>query len=79
MDIVASSPRSTAARVLVETAVNAWRSKFPFCKVDDCAAVCLFFDSDSSDKLTPDAEASTDQLEQSSLLGEKGIGVEAEK
>ncbi|XP_057436327.1 probable protein phosphatase 2C 33 [Lotus japonicus] len=77
VDIVASSPRSTAARVLVETAAKAWRSKFPFCKVDDCAAVCLFLNSDSSDKLTQ--EAATDQLEQSSLLGENGIGVEAEK
>ncbi|KAJ1435473.1 PPM-type phosphatase domain [Sesbania bispinosa] len=84
VDIVASAPRSTAARKLVESAVQAWRTKFPFCKVDDCAAVCLFFDSNSdlksacsTDKLTP--EASNDQYEQSSLLGEKGNEVEAEK
>ncbi|RDX97836.1 putative protein phosphatase 2C 33, partial [Mucuna pruriens] len=84
VDIVASAPRSTAARVLVESAVQAWRTKFPFCKVDDCAAVCLFFDSnsdfkstDAEDKLIP--EALIDKSEQLSLLDEKGIGMEAEK
>lgn len=85
VDIVASAPQSTAARVLVESAVKAWRTKFPFCKVDDCAVVSLFFDSNSdskaayttTDKLTP--EASPNQFEQSPLLGEKGNGVEAEK
>ncbi|CAJ1838780.1 unnamed protein product [Sphenostylis stenocarpa] len=69
VDIVASNPRSTAARALVESAVQAWRTKFPFCKVDDCAAVCLFFDpdtdfksNDTKGKLVP--EASVDQSEQ---------------
>lgn len=76
VDIVASASRSSAARVLVDSAVKAWRTKFPFCKVDDCAAVCLFFDP-NSDKLAP--EASADKFEQSSLAGEKGIGVEAQK
>ncbi|KAK7295639.1 hypothetical protein RJT34_18550 [Clitoria ternatea] len=84
VDIVASAPRSTAARVLVESAVQAWRTKFTHCKVDDCAAVCLFFDPDSdfksadtTDKSTP--EAPTYQSEQLSLPDEKGIGMEAEK
>lgn len=84
VDIVAPAPRSSAARALVESAVQAWKTKFPFCKVDDCAAVCLFFDSDSDfkstdtkDKLIP--EASIDQSEKLSLLGEKGVGMEAEK
>ena len=81
---MASAPRSSAARLLVESAVKAWRTKYPWCKVDDCAVVCLFFDSNSdsssastSDDLIP--EASIDESEQSSPLGEKGIGVEAEK
>ncbi|PON59133.1 Protein phosphatase [Parasponia andersonii] len=48
VDIVASAPaRSTAARVLVETAVRSWRHKYPTSKVDDCAVVCLFLDTDT--------------------------------
>ena len=35
--------RTTAARALVETAVRAWRLKYPTSKVDDCAVVCYFF------------------------------------
>ncbi|GFY82483.1 protein phosphatase 2C family protein [Actinidia rufa] len=42
--IVASArKRSTAARLLVDYAVQAWRHKYPTSKVDDCAAICLFF------------------------------------
>ncbi|XP_056170580.1 probable protein phosphatase 2C 33 isoform X2 [Syzygium oleosum] len=48
VDIVASAPaRSSAARTLVESAVRAWKCKYPTSKVDDCAAVCLFLDSDN--------------------------------
>lgn len=48
VDIIAAAPgRSSAARALVESAVRAWRYKYPTSKVDDCAAVCLFIDSDS--------------------------------
>ncbi|XP_054806470.1 probable protein phosphatase 2C 33 isoform X2 [Prosopis cineraria] len=50
VDIVASVSRSSAARTLVETAVRTWRTKYPTPKVDDCAVVCLFFDSDSDSK-----------------------------
>ena len=46
VEIVASVPsRSSAARALVETAVRAWRYKYPTSKIDDCAVVCLFLDS----------------------------------
>ncbi|KAG9447474.1 hypothetical protein H6P81_013602 [Aristolochia fimbriata] len=46
VDIVASvSTRSSAAKVLVETAVRAWKYKYPTSKIDDCAAVCLFLNS----------------------------------
>ncbi|KAL9429566.1 hypothetical protein AB3S75_031385 [Citrus x aurantiifolia] len=49
VDIVASAPaRSSAARSLVESAVRAWRRKYPTSKVDDCAVVCLFLDSNSN-------------------------------
>ncbi|XP_022767832.1 probable protein phosphatase 2C 73 [Durio zibethinus] len=41
--IVASvKKQSMAAKVLVYYAVQAWRSKYPGSKVDDCAVVCLF-------------------------------------
>ncbi|MED6147897.1 hypothetical protein PIB30_048215 [Stylosanthes scabra] len=82
VDIVASAPRPNAARSLVESAVKAWRMKFPLCKVDDCAAVCLFVDSDSGSASTTDdltLESSIDQSEQSTLLSEKGTGMDAEK
>ncbi|KAG8390741.1 hypothetical protein BUALT_Bualt01G0115100 [Buddleja alternifolia] len=49
VEIVGSCPtRSYAARTLVESAVRAWRSKYPTSKVDDCAVVCLFLDSNES-------------------------------
>ncbi|KDP26876.1 hypothetical protein JCGZ_18034 [Jatropha curcas] len=48
VDIVASAPtRSSAARALVESAVRAWRYKYPTSKVDDCAVVCLFLDTNN--------------------------------
>ncbi|KAJ6693765.1 hypothetical protein OIU85_004535 [Salix viminalis] len=46
VDIVASvSSRSSAAKALVESAVRAWRYKYPTSKIDDCAVVCLFLES----------------------------------
>lgn len=47
VSIVASSTRSSAARILVESAIQAWKTNLPNTKIDDCSAVCLFFDSDS--------------------------------
>ena len=47
VDIIAAAPtRSSAAWALVESAVRAWRYKYPTSKVDDCAVVCLFLDQD---------------------------------
>ena len=41
--IVASArKRSMAAKLVVKYAVRAWKSKYPGCKVDDCAVICLF-------------------------------------
>ncbi|CAN8269753.1 unnamed protein product [Cochlearia groenlandica] len=51
--IVASAPsRSSAARALVESAVRAWRYKYPTSKVDDCAAVCLYLDSNNTNAIS---------------------------
>lgn len=43
-----ASSRSSAARSLVEEAVRAWKITYPTSKVDDCAVVCLFLDSNSN-------------------------------
>lgn len=49
VNIVGSCPsRPYAARTLVETAVRGWKSKYPTSKVDDCAVICLFLDSNES-------------------------------
>ncbi|XP_057735260.1 probable protein phosphatase 2C 33 [Arachis stenosperma] len=53
LGIVGSVPRSCAARIVVDSAVHAWRTKFPAAKIDDCSVVCLFFDSDSDQGKSP--------------------------
>ncbi|PON53597.1 Protein phosphatase [Parasponia andersonii] len=46
--IVASAKkRSSAAKMVVNRAVRAWKCKYPCSKVDDCAVVCLFFKDQS--------------------------------
>ncbi|KAK7401973.1 hypothetical protein VNO78_13882 [Psophocarpus tetragonolobus] len=43
--IVSSAPtRSSAARMLVDSAAREWKLKYPTSKMDDCAVVCLFLD-----------------------------------
>lgn len=45
VEIVASmSVRSLAAKAVVNTAMQSWKSKHPTAKIDDCAVVCLFLD-----------------------------------
>ncbi|CAI9089472.1 OLC1v1024055C1 [Oldenlandia corymbosa var. corymbosa] len=45
VEIVSSaSTRSSAARIVVESAAREWKSKYPTSKMDDCAVVCLFLD-----------------------------------
>ncbi|XP_004296680.1 PREDICTED: probable protein phosphatase 2C 33 [Fragaria vesca subsp. vesca] len=48
VEIVAASPRPSAARALVELANRAWKFKYPYAKTDDCAVVCLFLTSGAS-------------------------------
>ncbi|KAK3028791.1 hypothetical protein RJ639_039057, partial [Escallonia herrerae] len=63
VDIVASAlTHSFAARALVESAVRAWRCKYPTSKVDDCAVVCLFFDSDSNNVSTASTIKTKDKI-----------------
>ncbi|XP_050384262.1 probable protein phosphatase 2C 33 [Argentina anserina] len=62
IDIIASAPtRSSAARVLVESAIRVWRQKYPTSKVDDCAVVCLYLDSDTNNLSTAANNSLDDQ------------------
>ncbi|GAB2274814.1 Probable protein phosphatase 2C 1 [Dionaea muscipula] len=58
VEIVSSAPcRSSAARIVVESAAREWKLKYATSKMDDCAVVCLFLDgkmdseSDNDEKL----------------------------
>lgn len=45
VEIVSAAPtRSSAARVLVNSAIREWKIKYPTSKMDDCAVVCLYLD-----------------------------------
>ncbi|XP_010529005.1 PREDICTED: probable protein phosphatase 2C 74 [Tarenaya hassleriana] len=61
VEIVAAAPtRSSAGRAVVEAAVRTWKWKFPTSKVDDCAVVCLFLDSEPN-KLSTASSSSDDK------------------
>ncbi|WOL14405.1 putative protein phosphatase 2C 33 isoform X1 [Canna indica] len=72
VSIVASAPaRSSAARFLVESAVRSWRAKYPTSKIDDCAAVCLFLNMETSIKSsanTKEADGPLDGIEVTSYI-----------
>lgn len=71
VDIVASAPnRGTAAKALVESAVRSWRTKYPTSKVDDCAVVCLFLDTDRSSV----SSASNFSKEKEPLISAEQVG-----
>ncbi|KAL1211422.1 putative protein phosphatase 2C 33 [Cardamine amara subsp. amara] len=81
--IVVSAPsRSSAARALVESAVRAWRYKYPTSKVDDCAAVCLYLDSNSTNAISTassiskveDGEEVKTATEDDDASGPSGLG-----
>ncbi|KAG8070673.1 hypothetical protein GUJ93_ZPchr0006g41953 [Zizania palustris] len=40
--------QASAARLLVESAHRAWRARFPTSKIDDCAVICLFLNTDEA-------------------------------
>ncbi|OEL25410.1 putative protein phosphatase 2C 14 [Dichanthelium oligosanthes] len=43
-----ATSRASAARFVVESAHRAWRTRFPTSKIDDCAVVCLFLNTDEA-------------------------------
>ncbi|XP_024522271.1 probable protein phosphatase 2C 33 isoform X1 [Selaginella moellendorffii] len=54
--IVATAPtKTTSARSLVESAVRAWRLKYPTSKMDDCAVVCLYLNKGKDATATQEA------------------------
>ena len=64
VEIVSTAPtRSSAARLVVESAAREWKSKYPTSKMDDCAVVCLFLDGKM--------DSEPDYNEQSSILDRK--------
>ncbi|KAG2316268.1 hypothetical protein Bca52824_019390 [Brassica carinata] len=85
--IVASAPsRSSAARDVVESAVRVWRYKYPTSRVDDCAAVCLYLDSNNTNAISTTNDDEPGGLSglgrSSSVRTSKGIALdesEAEK
>ncbi|XP_059317506.1 probable protein phosphatase 2C 33 [Lycium ferocissimum] len=56
-----ASSRSSAARSLVEAAVRAWKITYPTSRVDDCAVVCLFLDSNSNNFSTASSTKDNDK------------------
>ncbi|CAO2837512.1 unnamed protein product [Amaranthus hypochondriacus] len=76
VDVVAGAPsRSTAAKALVETAVRAWKMKYPTSKIDDCAVICLFLDSDA-DALS--SAVSTNEKDSSVSAERAEVGIDKE-
>ncbi|KAJ3675685.1 hypothetical protein LUZ60_004727 [Juncus effusus] len=85
VDIIASSPsRSTSARLLVESAVRAWRLKYPTSKIDDCAVVCLYLDSDltseagTSQTFETRLDSTDDMVEGDDVVLGEGLGTRAD-
>lgn len=62
--------RTTAARALVETAVRAWRLKYPTSKVDDCAVVCLYLSKQQRQAPTISTATEAGDVEQASEIAE---------
>lgn len=75
VDIVAAAPaRSHTARILVESAIKAWKRKCPTSKIDDCAVVCLFVNTDSDNYSAASAKGGLQlSKESSSNLGGKTV------
>ncbi|KAF8780674.1 hypothetical protein HU200_001277 [Digitaria exilis] len=49
VSIISKAPSQvSAARFLVESAQRTWRTRYPTSKTDDCAAVCLFLNTEAA-------------------------------
>ncbi|OEL25148.1 putative protein phosphatase 2C 38 [Dichanthelium oligosanthes] len=66
ISIINKAPsRVSAARFLVESAQRAWRIRYPTSKTDDCAAVCLFLNTEVAS--TSSSSGTEDLTEPSSI------------
>ncbi|GFS31804.1 protein phosphatase 2C family protein [Actinidia rufa] len=73
VEIVSSAlTRSSAARLVVESAAREWKSKYLTSKMDDCAVVCLFLDGKM------DSEPDYDEQGFSSATFRSNNGVESD-
>ncbi|KAJ1270403.1 hypothetical protein BS78_06G049800 [Paspalum vaginatum] len=84
VSIISKAPsQASAAQFLVESARRAWRTCYPTSKTDDCAAVCLFLNTEAASTcsssgtkdLTNNTEASSSKH---SLTVKSSIGVPAD-
>lgn len=66
--VSSASKQSTAARLLVTHAVRAWRYKYPYSRIDDCAVICLFFKREAA-HLTKSTSEKTQLSLNNSQLG----------
>ncbi|KAI4338914.1 hypothetical protein MLD38_023921 [Melastoma candidum] len=72
--IVASAKRrSLAAKLLVAHATLAWKTRFPGCKIDDCAVVCLFLKDPPRARETPRASSGKKDVGQYRSLSNKSM------
>ncbi|WOH07720.1 hypothetical protein DCAR_0727153 [Daucus carota subsp. sativus] len=82
VDIISSAPaRSSAARILVDSAAREWKSKYPTSKMDDCAVVCLYLDGKmdlESDYEEQNYSSATLQSNHSGNAGESDDGQNSE-
>lgn len=66
VNIVSSAPSpAAAARIVVESAVSAWKRKFPTSKVDDCAVVCLYLNEEDNNGQPSEEISSVEQSDTS--------------
>jgi hypothetical protein len=72
VQIVSSAPnRSSAARVIVESAAREWKLKYPTSKMDDCAVVCLFLDGKMNSE---ESDCDEQCYSSATILSNNGLG-----
>ncbi|KAG7010695.1 putative protein phosphatase 2C 52 [Cucurbita argyrosperma subsp. argyrosperma] len=65
--VYSASTRSSAARMVVDSAAREWKLKYPTSKMDDCAVVCLFLDGKMDSESENEEQASCATLESNQM------------
>lgn len=73
-----ASTRSSAARMLVDSAGREWKLKYPNSKMDDCAVVCLFLDG-KMDSESENEEQTCSETPQANQMGNTADSDEEQK